>query len=61
MLHQIMLNQFSKFIRKLYIFLLKSSYRTRTTASGLYIIGRLYFEELGIYDEGIKVWGEENL
>ncbi len=56
-----MLNQFSKFIRKLYFFLLKSFYRTRTMASGLYIIDRLYFEELGMYDEGIKVWGEENL
>ncbi len=54
MLHQIMLNQFSKFIRKLYIF-----YRTRTMASELYIIDRLYFEELGMYDEGIKIRGEK--
>jgi polypeptide N-acetylgalactosaminyltransferase len=30
-------------------------------AGGLYTIDRLYFEELGMYDEGIQIWGGENL
>jgi hypothetical protein len=30
-------------------------------ANRLYIIDRLYFEELGMYDEGIKIWDGENL
>lgn len=36
-------------------------FRTPTMAGGLYAIDRLYFEELGMYDEGIKIWGGENL
>lgn len=28
---------------------------------GLFVINRKYFEYIGIYDEGMDIWGGENL
>ena len=35
--------------------------RTPTMAGGLFSIDRQYFYHLGAYDEGMKIWGGENL
>ncbi|VDM85811.1 unnamed protein product [Strongylus vulgaris] len=34
-------------------------FRSPTHAGGLFAIDRLWFQELGYYDEGLQIWGGE--
>ena len=36
-------------------------FRTPVMAGGIFAVDRVYFYDIGAYDEGMKIWGAENI
>ena len=54
------MNDLSEYIGVSYV-VCPHIFRGTVMVGAAYAIDRTYFEEMGTYDEGMKVWGGENL